>query len=112
MPAYLIAHRREISDPETLKKYNHVESTVEKFGGKVVLRSDSFEVLEGKWNSGRHMDDSRPERLTIIEFPDMGKLRGWYDSDDYASLKSIRQHASASDVIAADGDFIAGAQRP
>lgn len=41
MPAYFIAHRREITDPETLKAYAGVESTLRPYGGKVIVRSDS-----------------------------------------------------------------------
>lgn len=64
MPAYLIAHRRKVADPKALKKYGQVGASVEKCGGKVVIRSDAFDVLEGDWISGRKMDDSPPERFT------------------------------------------------
>lgn len=44
MPAYLIAHRRKVADPKALKKYAQVDASVEKYGGKVVIRSDAFDV--------------------------------------------------------------------
>jgi uncharacterized protein (DUF1330 family) len=103
MPAYLIVHRRKITDPENLKQYDNVEDTIGKFGGKVLIRSDEFLVLEGRWHSGSHRDDSRPERITVIEFPDMAQLRHWYDSQDYAKLKEIRKENSASDIVAVEG---------
>lgn len=71
MPAYLIVHRRKITDAEHLKSYDNVEATIGKFGGKVLIRSDEFLVLEGQWHSGNSSDDARPERVTVIEFPDM-----------------------------------------
>lgn len=46
------------------------------------------------------MDDSRPERITVIQFPDMATLRRWYDSGDYADLKKIRQRSAAADIVA------------
>jgi len=73
-----------------LKRYDHVEQSIDKFGGKVLVRADEFLVLEGGWNSGSRSDDSRPERITVIESPDMAQLRRWYDSQDYARLKEIR----------------------
>jgi uncharacterized protein (DUF1330 family) len=103
MPAYLIVHRRKITDNESLKRYDNVEASIGKFGGKVLIRSDEFLVLEGRWQSGSSSDDARPERITVIEFPDMAQLRHWYDSQDYAKLKEIRKENSASDIVAVEG---------
>lgn len=104
MAAYLIVHRRDITDPETLKRYREgVGETIERFGGKVAVRADGFEVLEGDWNPGQKHDDTHPERITVIQFPDMAALKAWYDSDDYAGLKAIRQGSSTSDVVAVEG---------
>lgn len=103
MPAYLFVHRRKITDAESLKRYDHVEETIDRFGGKVLIRSDEFLVLEGQWHSGSRSDDRRPERITVIEFPDMAQLRRWYDSQDYANLKEIRKENSASDIVAVEG---------
>lgn len=103
MAAYLIVHRREIIDPQGLKRYSDgIDAVIAKFGGKVVARADSFMVLEGNWHSGRPRDDSKPERLTIIEFPNMDKLQDWYESGDYAELKAIRQKSSRSDIVAVE----------
>lgn len=105
MVAYLIVHRREITDPETLKLYARgVDRTIAKFGGKVLVRADSFEVLEGSWHPGLKHADALPERITIIEFPNLARLHAWYESVDYARLKSIRQRSSSSDVVAVEGE--------
>jgi uncharacterized protein (DUF1330 family) len=104
MAAYLIVHRREITDSEQLKAYaDGVQETIDKFGGKVLVRADSFKVLEGEWHSGQKANDRLPERITIIEFPDMKRLNAWYGSDDYARLRMIRQNAAVSDVVAVEG---------
>jgi len=103
MPAYLIVHRRKITDADSLKRYDNVEATIGKFGGKVLIRSDEFLVLEGQWQSGSRSDDGRPERITVIEFPDMAQLRRWYGSQDYAELKEIRTENSTSDIVAVEG---------
>jgi uncharacterized protein (DUF1330 family) len=103
MPAYLIVHRRKITDADSLKRYDNVEASIGNFGGRVLIRSDEFLVLEGQWQSGSSADDARPERITVVEFPDMAQLRRWYDSQDYATLKEIRKDNSASDIVAVEG---------
>ncbi len=103
MSAYFIAHRRRITDSETLKNYHDVEMSLQKFGGSVLARSDAYKVLEGNWHPGRKHDDSQPERITVIEFPDMAKLEAWYNSADYATLKNIRTHSADFDAIAVEG---------
>lgn len=103
MTAYLIAHRRDITGPESLKAYRDgIDESIARFGGKVIARADEFEVLEGNWHSGRSRDDSRPERITLLQFPDMEKLKAWYRSSDYAQLKEIRKRSSSSDVVAVE----------
>ena len=104
MSAYLIVHRRDISDSGTLKEYSDgIDETIEKFGGEVVVRDDSFDVLEGDWMPGKKNVDSRPERITVVRFPDMETLKSWYQSPDYAELKGIRQSSSSSDIVAVRG---------
>ena len=104
MTAFLIAHRLDITDSETLKAYrNGVEETIAAYGGKVVVRSDGFEVLEGDWHPGRKNDDADPERVTVIQFPDMAALKRWYNSEEYAGLKAVRLKSSRSDVVAVEG---------
>jgi uncharacterized protein (DUF1330 family) len=104
MSAYLIVHRREITDSEALKAYGEgVGATIAKFGGKVLVRSDAFDVLEGDWQTGQKAVDSKPQRIVVVEFPDMAALRAWYGSDEYAPLKATRQNSSLSDFIAVEG---------
>lgn len=104
MSAYLIVHRRNISDSETLKEYSKgVEETIKSHGGEVIVRSDNFEVLEGNWTPGMKDVDSRPERITVVRFPDMMALKSWYDSGAYAEFKKIRVSSSDSDIVATEG---------
>ena len=104
MSAYFIMHRREITDPERLKAYrNGVDATIARFGGKPVVRADCYEVLEGNWHPGANRDDSLPERVTVIQFPDMNSLKAWYSSDEYARLRDIRQASAVTDAVAVEG---------
>jgi len=40
--------------------------------------------------------------VVVIEFPSMAKLLAFYDSAEYATLKSLRMHASDSRIIAVE----------
>jgi uncharacterized protein (DUF1330 family) len=39
----------------------------------------------------------------VIEFPDAAAARGWYESEDYAPLRALRQGASDTDIILVEG---------
>ena len=51
-------------------------------------------MLEGQWD---------PERLVVLEFESIGRLREWYDSPEYASLKQLRQEAAATQLVVVEG---------
>jgi uncharacterized protein (DUF1330 family) len=89
-----------------------VDSTIARYGGKPVARADGFEVLEGGWHAGRKGDDSQPERVTAIEFPDMGRLKAWYTLKEYALLKSVRQEAAAAQPTGARAEETDGLAEP
>ena len=51
-------------------------------------------MLEGQWD---------PERLVVLEFESIGRLREWYDSPEYAPLKQLRQEAAATQLVVVEG---------
>jgi uncharacterized protein (DUF1330 family) len=52
------------------------------YGGRHIARGGATEVKEGEW---------RPERLVLLEFPDLAAGRAWWDSPEYAPAKALRQ---------------------
>src|SRR5437667_10392961 len=59
MPAYIIVEI-EILDPVGYEEYKKLAgSTVEKYGGKYIMRGGKTEVLEGDW---------QPKRMVVLEF--------------------------------------------
>jgi uncharacterized protein (DUF1330 family) len=95
MPAYVIAAVTDAWDQDKLREYRERNTdVVAAHGGRFVARGGPHEVLEGEWN---------PQRLVIIEFPDMAAARAWHDSDDYAPLIELRQSASATDIVLVEG---------
>ena len=99
MAAYYIALAREAPDNlrEVMRPYmDQVEATMARYGGfyRTWLRH-GVEVVEG--DIGPHLGP------TIVEFPTFAQLRAWYDSEEYAPLKALRQEQMRFDVMLVDG---------
>ena len=93
MPALLIADI-EVTDVAAYEEYQRqVPAYVAAYDGRFVVRGAQTRVLEGSWQA---------RRVVVIEFPSMAKLLAFYDSAEYATLKSLRMHASDSRIIAVE----------
>jgi uncharacterized protein (DUF1330 family) len=94
MAAYLIA-QISIHDLETFKKYQaEVPATIAKHGGKYLVRGGDVTPMEGDW---------QPDRVVLLEFPDMAALKTWYNSNDYQSIIALRTDAADGDMIFVEG---------
>ncbi len=92
-PAYLIAEV-EVTDPAAFQKYaEKVADTLAPFNAQYVVRGGKTVALEGE----------APKRITVIAFDSMEKAKGWYDSPAYAAIRPMRQNASKSRLILAEG---------
>jgi uncharacterized protein (DUF1330 family) len=90
MPAYIISGSL-VSDPDSMAEYrSRVGETIEKYGGKRLLRTQRIETLEGDW---------QPEGVTVLEFESVERLREWYNSPEYAELKALRKGAADSTLV-------------
>jgi uncharacterized protein (DUF1330 family) len=95
MPAYVIGDVRAAWDAEALGEYRRRNTdAVARHGGRFIVRGGEIEVLEGEWDT---------RRIIVIEFPDMAAARGWYESEDYAPLRTLRQSASDTNIILVEG---------
>jgi uncharacterized protein (DUF1330 family) len=94
MAAYLIVDL-DVKNDRALESYRRaVPATVEKYGGRFLVRGGAFTVLEGEWT---------PKRVVLLEFPSMDALQRWYRSEDYKPLLAERLANAAGDVIAVEG---------
>jgi uncharacterized protein (DUF1330 family) len=94
MAAYIIVDI-DIHDVEGMKEYRErVPATLEKYGGKFLVRGGKFETVEGSW---------KPTRLVVIEFPSRGAAKRWYDSPEYTPLKAQRFKASKGHMVLVEG---------
>ena len=41
--------------------------------------------------------------MVVIEFPDVAAARAWWDSEEYAPLKRMRQDASDTNIVLVEG---------
>jgi uncharacterized protein (DUF1330 family) len=53
-----------------------------------------MEVLEGDW---------KPNRLVVLEFPDLAALKAWYHSPGYQQLLALRKQAAISNFVIVEG---------
>ncbi|MEX0958640.1 MAG: DUF1330 domain-containing protein [Burkholderiales bacterium] len=94
MSAYLIAEV-EVRDPQGYDEYRKlVGPTLQKHGGKFLVRGGKVETLEGDWN---------PKRVVVLEFENVEKARQWYDSPEYRVARDIRQKASDGKFVLVEG---------
>ena len=94
MAAYLLADVK-VTDPVLYDQYRQgVRATIEKFGGRFLVRGGKHEMLEG---------EGEPNRTVVLEFPTMEALKTWYHSADYAPLIELRQRAATARLFAVEG---------
>lgn len=87
MPAYLIVEHI-ITDPVKFDDYRtRVAPMIAKHGGRYLTKGGSHKLPEGgHW---------RPERVVIIEFPDMQALDAWYSSPEYQPMIALRKQCTS-----------------
>jgi uncharacterized protein (DUF1330 family) len=85
----------QVTDPVAYGDYRpRAAASVMRFGGRFIVRGGNVDLLEG---------EPQPERIVVIEFPDLDTARRWYQSEEYQSALKIRQAASRGRVILVEG---------
>lgn len=94
MAAYIVS-RVKILNRESMQRYMaEAPATVAAFGGRYLVRGQDVQALEGAWEH---------ERMVVVEFPDKEAALGWYESDAYRSLRTLRQSSAEAVILLADG---------
>jgi uncharacterized protein (DUF1330 family) len=94
MSAYVIV-QVEVRDPSRYEDYKKmVPPSLEKFGGRFVVRGGKTHTLEGGWS---------PKRLVIVEFPSVEQAKAWWASPEYAEARDLRWATADSQMIVAEG---------
>jgi uncharacterized protein (DUF1330 family) len=94
MAAFIIVDV-QITDPEAYERYKaSVPPTLAAYGGKFVVRGGHVETLEGDWTPGR---------IVVLEFDSLAQAKAWWNSQEYAAPKLLRQRSSVTKMIVVDG---------
>ena len=94
MAAYAVVDVR-VTDPDRYAEYRKkAPQTIAQYGGRYLARGGTLEVLEGEWS---------PQRLVLLEFESIERLREWYDSPEYARLKKLRTETSSTEFVIVEG---------
>ncbi len=94
MPAYVIVEI-DIVDPAGYEEYKKLAgTTVEKYGGKYVIRGGRTEVLEGDW---------KPKRVVVLQFESAQRAKDWLNSEQYREPRKMRHRTARTNMILVEG---------
>jgi uncharacterized protein (DUF1330 family) len=94
MPAYIIVEI-EVLDAVGYEEYKKLAgSTVEKYGGKYIVRGGKTEVLEGDWN---------PKRIVVLQFESAERAKEWLNCKEYREPRKMRHRTARTNMILVKG---------
>ncbi|MEE2033031.1 DUF1330 domain-containing protein [Rhodococcus chondri] len=94
MNAYAVAHLRSVDfGAEIIEYLQKIDATLAPYGGRFLVHGVDPEVKEGPF----------PGHLIVIEFPDLGQARAWYDSPAYQEILPLRTENSDGSAVLVDG---------
>jgi uncharacterized protein (DUF1330 family) len=94
MSAYIIVEI-EILDPAGYEEYKRLASaTVEKYGGRYIVRGGETEVLEGDW---------QPKRIVVLQFDTSQHAKDWLNSEEYREPRKMRHRTARTNMILVEG---------
>ena len=94
MAAYVIV-QLNVTDPEKYEAYKKLTpASIEKYGGKFLVRGGAHEDLEGKLEYSR---------LVLLEFSDFERAKQWYASPEYEEAKAVRAGAATAIFTVVEG---------
>jgi uncharacterized protein (DUF1330 family) len=95
MTAYVISEV-EVLDDKLIETYRTLaQATIERYGGRYIVRGGDVELIEGERNAAR--------RFVIVEFPTMEAARRWYGSPEYAEALKVRAGVLTRTLVFVEG---------
>jgi len=87
MAAYVIA-KHMITDQHKFEEYRtRVGPMIPQYGGRYLTKGGGHRTPEGgHW---------KPERVVVIEFPDLRSLDAWYASYEYQPMIALRKECTS-----------------
>jgi uncharacterized protein (DUF1330 family) len=85
----------DVLDPDAYEGYKRLSGpAAAAHGGRFLVRGGAAEVLEG---------ERTPNRVVILEFPDMETARAWYESPEYGEARAARAGAATASFVLVEG---------
>ena len=95
MPKAYLLVRVSIREVTAYQEYmKHTPRIIADHGGKMIVRGGAVETLEGPEETQRHV---------LIEFPSTEAAQSFYDSEDYAAAKALREGAGEAQFVLLEG---------
>ena len=93
MSAFLIVHSK-LTDAEAFQHYVEAAGpSLELYQGTYLLGGSVSDVLEGTHDKAH---------TVIFQFPSTQAAKSWYQSDEFQSVKPLREHTGAFDFVLGD----------
>lgn len=84
-----------VKDPQGYEEYKKLAPpTVASYGGKYLVRGGKAETLEGDW---------KPERVVMLEFDSVDRVKQWINSPEYKRAHLLRKAYAISRTIVVEG---------
>jgi len=84
-----------VKDWDTYREYmNHVPAIIEKYGGRYLVRGGDIISDDTSW---------QPQRVVILEFPDLAQMKAFRDSDEYKPVAELRHKAADTEGFVVTG---------
>ena len=84
-----------VKDWDTYREYmKHVPAIIEKYGGRYLVRGGEIISDDTSW---------QPERVVILEFPDLAQMKAFRDSDEYKPVAELRRKAADTEGFVVAG---------
>ena len=96
-PALVIVERTATTGPEAIQQEyaKLAREILPKYGARYLARSQENTLLEG--------DGAVPCCIAILEFPNLGAVRRWYDLPENQEASKVRQSGAKFRIIAIQG---------
>ncbi len=95
MSAFCLFQNLNITDTAKMAEYvEKVQPITQSFGGEYIVMCGDSHVKEGDWS---------PTVPVIIKFPSLAMANAWYESEEYAPLKKLRESAGEFSAVFIEG---------
>ena len=92
MAAYMVAQYRSAEEYAAYRVA--VAELNRKCGARILTKSGTARCIEGEW---------RHDSMVIIEFASLTAAQQFYQSQQYAAVKALRQDAPPMSIVLVDG---------